>query len=591
MIPDNLKKKHIIQAINEARNAGVPIGRGSKKYLLKHENDYFPTKYIISLANKYANGIILDRSLFSGGEESNNFLNNLGFKIIEVSSLTTISIKNLKKQNKISSTKIHTGENCSECKRVIKELLERIYGKIETNYRFSVGSKPEDFISNKYHEKLKEIFEFLQSFRGCKEFVKAKNLPHCDYYIPNQGIIIEFDESQHFTPLRALTLLNYPTDINLGFDKNKWIELCEKTKAKDNNPFYRDEQRAWYDTLRDFLPLLDIKDGKSVRTVIRLYAKDFEWCSLKPNNPSDIKEFRDILGKHVSRYKIEMREDPDPVLARLIMVGKWKGKFENSREVLEEIYKKWPKNKRVKFMITCGGFLELKSFQTIVKEDIGCVREPKTHVVQQLVEEAIEYVKLLIDNRIKNDFAKITDYLTIGIDLFQEDNTELREKHLHMELVLLIDLKKDELHWTGKSYPTQSQENKLVRISDLSTHFNNLDDVGEIAILGCHDLTVFNPRSKKAKRWRKKVNEEFVKLILEKKPVYILQHPHGTAKIRSWLNAWRKIEKEKNLSNVKYASSGRYYDSKREEKDYDSLEDVLLNTKNIDTIDIIVSEI
>ncbi|MCG3255714.1 MAG: hypothetical protein KAU62_06495, partial [Candidatus Heimdallarchaeota archaeon] len=229
MIPDNLKKKHIIQAINEARNAGVPIGRGSKKYLLKHENDYFPTKYIISLANKYANGIILDRSLFSGGEESNNFLNNLGFKIIEVSSLTTISIKNLKKQNKISSTKIHTGENCSECKRVIKELLERIYGKIETNYRFSVGSKPEDFINNKYHEKLKEIFEFLQSFRGCKEFVKAKNLPHCDYYIPNQGIIIEFDESQHFTPLRALTLLNYPTDINLGFDKNKWIELCEKT--------------------------------------------------------------------------------------------------------------------------------------------------------------------------------------------------------------------------------------------------------------------------------------------------------------------------------------------------------------------------
>jgi hypothetical protein len=29
--------------------------------------------------------------------------------------------------------------------------------------------------------------------------------------------------------------------------------LCEEINAKDNYPPYRDEQRAWYDTLRDFL--------------------------------------------------------------------------------------------------------------------------------------------------------------------------------------------------------------------------------------------------------------------------------------------------------------------------------------------------
>ncbi len=340
MIPDNLKKKHIIQAINEAKEVGIPIGRGSRKYLLKHENDYFPPKYVISLANKYANGIILDRSSFGGGNESNNFLNNLGFKIVNLSSLTNSYIKILKKQNKISSTKIHTGENCSECKRVIKKLLERIYGKIETNYKFDVGSKPEDFINNKYYEKLKEIFAFLQSSRGYKDFVKAKNLPHCDYYIPEQSIIIEFDESQHFTPLRALTLRIYPTDINIGFDKNKWIELCEKTNAKDNNPFYRDEQRAWYDTLRDLLPLLDISNGKSVKTVIRLYAKDFEWCSLNPNVPSDIRRFKDILVKYVSRYELEMIEDSDTVPARISKIDKWKGKPGNSKEILEEDYKK-----------------------------------------------------------------------------------------------------------------------------------------------------------------------------------------------------------------------------------------------------------
>ena len=48
MIPNNIKKNHIIQAMNEVRNSSVPKGKGSKKYLLKHENDYFPPKYIIS---------------------------------------------------------------------------------------------------------------------------------------------------------------------------------------------------------------------------------------------------------------------------------------------------------------------------------------------------------------------------------------------------------------------------------------------------------------------------------------------------------------------------------------------------------------
>ena len=126
MIPDNLKKKHIIQAINEAKEVGIPIGRGSRKYLLKHENDYFPPKYVISLANKYANGIILDRSSFGGGNESNNFLNNLGFKIVNLSSLTNSYIKILKKQNKISSTKIHTGK--TERNIRVFAIIERLQG-------------------------------------------------------------------------------------------------------------------------------------------------------------------------------------------------------------------------------------------------------------------------------------------------------------------------------------------------------------------------------------------------------------------------------------------------------------------------------
>jgi len=75
-------------------------------------------------------------------------------------------------------------------------------------------------------------------------------------------------------------------------DKKRWIELCETINAKDNDTrtSYRDEQRAWYDTLRDFLPSV-----KGIKPTIRLFSKDFVWCSLDPNNPLDVQKFKRYL--------------------------------------------------------------------------------------------------------------------------------------------------------------------------------------------------------------------------------------------------------------------------------------------------------
>jgi hypothetical protein len=55
--------------------------------------------------------------------------------------------------------------------------------------------------------------------------------------------------------------------LELGFDKKRWIRLCETIGAKDNDPPYRDEQRAWYDTLRDFLPSI-----RGLKPTIRLHS-------------------------------------------------------------------------------------------------------------------------------------------------------------------------------------------------------------------------------------------------------------------------------------------------------------------------------
>ncbi|RLG90054.1 MAG: hypothetical protein DRO36_06730 [Candidatus Hecatellales archaeon] len=248
MIPKNIKREHVIKAIEEIKRNGIPKGSDSRKFLLEFNGKYYPPKYVISLANKYANGETLDPARFSGGKETNKFLRNLGFNVVELS----ISKKTIKpfrgRERKLSN--IHHDERCPKCKETIRRLLEEIYGRVEKNYKFSVGTHPEDFEDTRYYCELKEIYEALQSHRGFKEFVKAKTLPNCDFFIPDPGFIVEFDESQHFTLPRKITLERYPPSLELGFSREKWITLCNEINAKDNDPPYRDEQRAWYDNFK-----------------------------------------------------------------------------------------------------------------------------------------------------------------------------------------------------------------------------------------------------------------------------------------------------------------------------------------------------
>ena len=138
---------------------------------------------------------------------------------------------------------------------------------------------------------MENIYNKLQEYRGHKKFVRSKKIPNVDYYVKNQ-FILEFDESQHFTKPRLITLENYSDKLSIGFEKMKWIELCRNLNKKDNDPPFRDEQRAWYDTLRDFAPVfLDIEP------TIRLFASDYVWCSLDANKKVDTDIFNKFLGQ------------------------------------------------------------------------------------------------------------------------------------------------------------------------------------------------------------------------------------------------------------------------------------------------------
>ena len=82
-IPKNINKDHVIKAIQKIDSEGVPERRESTRFTLAYEGKYYPPKYVISIANIFANGEEYSSSLFSGGDETNRFLSRLGFTIVE----------------------------------------------------------------------------------------------------------------------------------------------------------------------------------------------------------------------------------------------------------------------------------------------------------------------------------------------------------------------------------------------------------------------------------------------------------------------------------------------------------------------------
>ena len=184
-------------------------------------------------------------------------------------------------------------ERCKACKNAIYRLLSRIDGSVKQQYDLGMPAHLDSYRSVSCFASLESIYDGLRGYRGYNSFVKASRLPKVDYYLPACQLVVEFDESQHFTRPRFISLSHYPSDLMLGYDRHKWMELSRRLDKKDNDPPYRDEQRAWYDTLRDFSSVV-----LGIRPTVRLYASDKRWCSMEAYKAEDVAFFRALcLGE------------------------------------------------------------------------------------------------------------------------------------------------------------------------------------------------------------------------------------------------------------------------------------------------------
>src|SRR5690606_1962599 len=86
-IPYNISKEHIQKAISEISSQDIPPQRREQHYSLREDGKSFPPKYVISIANKFANGVELDSKEFNA-VEAKKFLLKREFTVIDYRSVS-----------------------------------------------------------------------------------------------------------------------------------------------------------------------------------------------------------------------------------------------------------------------------------------------------------------------------------------------------------------------------------------------------------------------------------------------------------------------------------------------------------------------
>lgn len=95
-------------------------------------------------------------------------------------------------------------------------------------------------------------------------------------------------------------------------------------------------------------------------------------------------------------FEIRVREDSNPFFARVIIAKDWNGSIDETKSLLGEISEKWPKDRKVKFVITCGGFIQFDWPQSLTHEDIGDNKNPNREAVEILAKEGEKCAKYVL---------------------------------------------------------------------------------------------------------------------------------------------------------------------------------------------------
>jgi very-short-patch-repair endonuclease len=244
----------------------------SRNTFLVYDNKQYPAKHIRAMAYELAFNEPADKSNFSGGKETVDFFEQLGFTVdYKANSIKRTPIRATNELDGIRRNVSMSHHDVIEQKNALQLHLNRYFkGDIVSEKTYDWLKTPD--VENQLHD-YRKLIKALKTYRGHANIGKSNYKLRCDFVSESHKTIIEYDERQHFTKARQISLENYPEDVIPNFNVGYWIDSCKAINARDNHPSNRDEVRAFYDSVRD------IESFKHGYRLIRIKHGDYDWES------------------------------------------------------------------------------------------------------------------------------------------------------------------------------------------------------------------------------------------------------------------------------------------------------------------------
>lgn len=263
MIPNNITKEHLEKAIKEIDQNGITKGRQSSTYNLVHDGKHYPPKLIISIANKYANGVELDSSEFEGGIDTQAFklLESFKYKIIEKKNL-----KDIIKECQFSFSEIKHDYK-TDYEDIFKREKDWLNNVEEKTYRLSENIRVDiDYVISKLKD---ESYQFKNTdTEKISLFISQINsVIHIANRINNfkQGTELDNNKSlklfELFNKIKATDRFddfNFPLNKNLKSFSAHLYSVVKHCQSPDNYPIY---YKYWKNILGEVLKKNDDYDS------------------------------------------------------------------------------------------------------------------------------------------------------------------------------------------------------------------------------------------------------------------------------------------------------------------------------------------
>lgn len=290
---NEITSEDVISAI-EAFDAEHPAYPEPRSTFLVFNGKKYPAKHIRGMAYQLHFGTAISKADYTGGQETVRFFEKLGFEVCYThrNAQTHPAVKPLKGhlpkagaeqggEPAGAAGKIHVAEKSAglqkisiptkgviEQKNALQLLLNKLFdGDVVCEKTFPWMKTPEE-MSGEYIS----LCHALSAYRGDRNFAKKNVALRCDFVCESSKLIIEYDERQHFSEARRVSLLAYQ-NTPVHYDRDLWISACQAIQARDNQPVNRDEIRAFYDSTRD------IEAARHGFALIRIMHGQIDFCA------------------------------------------------------------------------------------------------------------------------------------------------------------------------------------------------------------------------------------------------------------------------------------------------------------------------